>query len=335
MKIRKFLISSTKSWIKKTKKNLEKCQEILSFEKTQHIYLTLNIDHLVNNTINELNESQIETLMMVQGATHAVELETKIKKQHILINPKPLNLGKEEKERLKKLKKIKLKKNKALFKDSKASFYKVKIANNLPNALMIGGTTKEITNRLKDEEVFERKEPLQKSSLPQIVSSISITTIPNSQGFEQWDSYYRWFPLINFSLFDSEYTYSFIKEEELNGREDEIFTYRVNMFSVAPMIAGEASYFWPLGVTFFQGGLGVGFYTLQDDFGAAQGISGVISLGFGHRFFISDRFFVHFAFYFDDFNPGLIDNPIFKSTGYSYTTLSIGYHFPEVRSVLR
>jgi hypothetical protein len=106
---------------------------------------------------------------------------------------------------------------------------------------------------------------------------------------------------------------------------------------VAPLLNGGISLYWPLGTTFLSVGLGPGVYTLRDSFGD-KGVYLVLanSIQFGHRIFLSERFFLQFSVdTLGTTSKPFVDNKTFKSSNTTAGFFGVGYFAPEVRSLFR
>lgn len=78
------------------------------------------------------------------------------------------------------------------------------------------------------------------------------------------------------------------------------------------------------------------FVTFKDSTGDKDTFPAIFTrVVFGQRAFVADQWFLQFSFEQISSNPGYVDNETFQSRYRSYGVFSVGYFFPESRSIAR
>jgi hypothetical protein len=323
----------TRRWKKAVQKKMAKCDKFVHAELNKESFQLINVDFSSETNLKSLTSVQLEVLKDKTEASHIVGLPFEKSGNVFVVHPEVIEIDGKEAAYKAFAKKIKIPIASKKLNPSTFKWLSIKMAGSMPNALLIGISDKELNNDREGNEV--KREDLQRTNttLTRVLSSIALFSVPNSAEFGLFDTSTRWYPALNLSAFNDEYTYRFIDQRKEPVGDP--FLYRVSAFSVAGSIIGEAAIHTPLGATFVIGGLGVGVFYIDDDFSEVFGLSGVLSYGLGHRAFLSDSFFVSLSAQADIFEPSFIDNPYFKASSYRYLVFGLGYFFPGAKTVAR
>lgn len=330
-------------WRNKVKSHLAECHEILPYSKHLNAFSTINIDHLSDEAHKNFSPSQGKALLKRTPASHIIFLELIRYKGETYVKPYfyALETGIPTKDAgLDYLMEINQSATEPKQK-SQVNSLLVQSISFFPNTFLLGFSQSDIDNSYIPYEAEDRyirsKEDV--SNIPPFLSSISLSNILHSDGFDTFDFTTRFFPSANFGYMRRKFVYSedFRKEREmLPNREDNQLDYGIDLLFLSATFNYELNFFSPLGATYLTFGYGPGYSYYSDNFDNSRyRFTGFSRLVLGHRFFVSERFLVQFSSETNRSSPRMVDNAVFRSDGYSTFVFQIGYFFPESRSFMR
>ena len=323
-------------WIGSTKGQLSGCDKVVPFNDGKKALSLINVDHTMLFDSKSIKEKKLPVAAEKTSATDVVLLGFNLEGRRLTVNPTVYSLKSAKKNKDPYFKPFELKMSSSELDQVKSVGVFSILGNLLPNSISLGFHSNALTNENVREGRLQELSVRENSILPRVVSGLAFANISHPAGFGMFDLESRWFGSLGFHLLDNVYRYQPLDDGGLPVGDS--LEYKLKFFSAAPFLNGGVSFYWPLGTTFTSLGFGPGFSSVRDTYGDDDVHFFVASFfQFGHRIFLSERFFLQLAFdmYSTTSERRFVDNEIFSSANTSAAFLGIGYFSPEVRSFVR